>query len=145
MRALRQLALAMVLGEAIQAIDAAHQRIARLEKRMEGALETWAQAPVVRAFMGLRGFQIVAAMITVSELGDIHRFAHPRQLMAYLGLVPSESSSGEKRRTGGLTKTGNAHLRRLINESTQHCRLPPKVSPVSACARRTSPKSTVRR
>lgn len=136
MRTLRQLtltlahpAMAMVLEETIQAIDAAHQRIVRLEKRMEEALETWTQAPVVRALMGLRGFQTVAAMITVSELGDIHRFAHPRQLMAYLGLVPSESSSGEKRRTGGLTKTGNAHLRWLINESAQHCRLPPKVSP----------------
>ena len=67
-------------------------------------------------------------MIVVSEIGDIHRFAHPRQLMAYLGLVPSESSSGPKRRAGGLTKTGNAHVRWLINESAQHYRLPPKVS-----------------
>jgi transposase len=79
--------------------------------------------------MGLRGIRLVSAMILVSELGDIHRFAHPRLLMAYLGLVPSEASSGGKRRVGGLTKTGNAHVRWLINESAQHYRLPPRVSP----------------
>ena len=78
--------------------------------------------------MGLRGVRVVFAMILVSELGDIHRFAHPRQLMAYLGLVPSESSSGGKRPVGGLTKTGNAHAWWLINESARHYRLPPKVS-----------------
>jgi transposase len=120
--------MGIVLEEYIQAIDTAHQRIARLEKQMEHFLETWAQAPVVRALMGLRGFRLVSAMITVSELGDIHRFAHPRQLMAYLGLVPSEASSGGKRSQGGLTKTGNTHLRWLINESAQHYRLPPKIS-----------------
>lgn len=133
MRTLRAITLAlpamgMVLEESIQAIEAAHQRIARLEERMEKVLETWEQAPVVRALMGLRGFRMVSAMIMVCELGDIHRFAHPRQLMAYLGLVPSEASSGGKRRVGGLTKTGNAHARWLINESAQHYRLPPKVS-----------------
>ena len=132
-RTLRKIALlhpamGIVLEEYIQAIDTAHQRIARLEKQMEHFLETWAQAPVVRALMGLRGFRLVSAMITVSELGDIHRFAHPRQLMAYLGLVPSEASSGGKRRQGSLTKTGNSHLRWLINESAQHYRLPPKIS-----------------
>ena len=121
-------AMGIVFEEYIQAIDAAHQRIARLEKQMEDLLATWVQAPVVRALMGLRGFRLVSAMITVSELGCIHRFAHPRQLMAYLGLVPSEASSGGKRRQGGLTKTGNSHLRWLINESAQHYRLPPKIS-----------------
>ena len=78
--------------------------------------------------MGLRGYQTVAAMITVSEIGDIHRFAHPRQLMAYLGLVPSESSSGGSRAQGGITKCGNGHLRWIFNECAQHYRLPPKVS-----------------
>lgn len=134
MRTLRKITLALpamgiVLEESIQAIEAAHQRIARLEQQMEIVLETWDQAPVVRALMGLRGFRLVSAMIMVSELGDIHRFAHPRQLMAYLGLVPGESSSGPKRRVGGLTKTGNSHARWLINESAQHYRLPPNISP----------------
>jgi transposase len=121
-------AMGIVLEEYIQAIDDAHQRIDRLEKQMELAMATWDQAPVVRALMALRGFRLVSAMITVSELGDIHRFPHPRQLMAYLGLVPSEASSGGKRSQGGLTKTGNSHLRWLINESAQHYRLPPKIS-----------------
>lgn len=133
MRTLRKIALphpamGIVFEEYIQTIEAAHQRIERLEKQMETALADWPQAPVVRALMGMRGFRLVSAMITVSELGDIHRFAHPRQLMAYLGLVPSESSSGGKRSQGGLTKTGNAHLRWLINESAQHYRVAPKIS-----------------
>ena len=122
-------AMNIVLEEYIQAVEAAHQRILRLEKHMEGLLEDWNQTPVVRALMGLRGFRLVSAMIVVSELGDIHRFAHPRQLMAYLGLVPSEASSGERRRLGGITKAGNGHLRWIINESAQNYRLPPRISP----------------
>jgi transposase len=117
-----------VLEEYILAIEAAHQRIARIEKQMEHLLSEWRQQPAVRALMGMRGFRIVAAMITVSELGDIHRFTHPRQLMAYLGLVPSENSSGESRRQGSVTKAGNTHLRWLINESAQNYRLPPRIS-----------------
>ena len=119
----------MVLEEYILAVEAAHQRIARIEQQMELLLPDWRQAPSVRALMGMRGFRIVAAMITVSELGDIHRFRHPRQLMAYLGLVPSENSSGESRRQGSVTKAGNTHLRWLINESAQNYRLPPGISP----------------
>ena len=95
---------------------------------MENLLESWNQAPVVRALMGLRGFRLVSAMIVVSELGDIQRFDHPRQLMAYLGLVPSEATSGERRRLGGITKAGNSHLRWIINESAQHYRRAPKLS-----------------
>ena len=63
------------------------QRVQRIEASMLALLETWRLKPAVQALMAFRGFQLVAAMITVSELGDIHRFAHPRQLMTYLGLV----------------------------------------------------------
>ena len=125
---LRHPAMGVVLEESIGAIDAAEQRIARLEKAMEEHCETWTQKPVVQALTGLRGFRLISGMIVASELGDIHRFAHPRKLMAYLGLVPGEDSSGTSRRLGSVTKTGNAHLRWLINESAQHYRLPPKVS-----------------
>lgn len=133
MRYLRELvlphaAMKVVLEEYLQAIDAASERIERLETHMRTLLEDWHLAPVVRALMGLKGYQIVAAMITVSELGDIHRFAHPRQLMAYLGLAPSESSSGGSRVQGSITKCGNGHLRWIITECAQHYRLPPKVS-----------------
>ena len=95
---------------------------------MRALLDDWHMRPVVLALMGLRGYQTVAAMITVSEIGDIHRFAHPRQLMAYLGLVPSESSSGGSRTQGSITKCGNGHLRWIFSECAQHYRLPPKVS-----------------
>ena len=133
MRYLRELvlphpAMKIVLEEYLQCIDAAAERIERLEEHMKALLDDWHMKPVVLALMGLRGYQTVAAMITVSEIGDIHRFAHPRQLMAYLGLVPSESSSGGSRTQGAITKCGNGHLRWIFNECAQHYRLPPKVS-----------------
>jgi transposase len=129
---LRHPAMGVVLEEYIAAIDATCERIARLEKAMEKQLENWSQKPAVAALMGLRGFRVVAAMITVSELGNVHRFTRAGQMMAYVGLVPGEQSSGESRRLGAITKTGNVHLRWLINECAQHYRLPPKVSPALA-------------
>jgi transposase len=78
--------------------------------------------------MAMKGFQTTAAMILVSELGEVHRFAHPRQVMAYLGLVPTENTSSDKRRQGRITKCGNAHARWLLVECAQHYASPPKVS-----------------
>ena len=78
--------------------------------------------------MAMRGFQEVAAMTIVSEIGDFERFEHPRQLMSFLGLVPGENSSGTKRRQGSITKCGNAHARWMLVECAQHYGLPPKVS-----------------
>jgi transposase len=118
----------VVLEDAIRAIGSAEERIARLEDQMHALLESWAMKPVVEAIMGMRGFAIVGAMVLVSELGGAWRFEHPRQLMAYLGLVPSENTSSEKRRQGGITKAGNSHARWLLIEATHHYRLPPKVS-----------------
>ena len=94
----------------------------------EGLLEQWRLTPAVRALMAMKGFQTVAAMILVSELGEVHRFSHPRQVMAYLGLVPTENSSSESRRPGHITKCGNAHARWLLVECAQHYASPPKVS-----------------
>ena len=118
----------VVLEDAIRAIGGAEERIARLEDQMHALLEGWHMQPVVAALMGLRGFAIVGAMVLASELGGAWRFGHPRQLMAYLGLVPSESTSSEKRRQGGITKAGNSHARWLLIEAAHHYRLPPKVS-----------------
>jgi transposase len=95
---------------------------------MHALLEGWPMKPVVEAVMGMRGFALVGAMVLVSELGGAWRFAHPRQLMAYLGLVPTENTSDERRRQGGITKTGNSHARWLLIEAAQHYRLSPKVS-----------------
>lgn len=146
MRYLRELvmphpAMKVVLEEYLQCIDAAAERIERLEVHMKALLEDWHMRPVVLALMGLRGYQTVAAMITVSEIGDIHRFAHPRQLMAYLGLVPSESSSGASRTQGHITKCGNGHLRWIFNECAQHYRLPPKVSQELTTRQQAVPKA----
>ena len=84
--------------------------------------------PVVAALMGMRGFARVGAMVLVSELGGAWRFTHPRQLMACLGLVPTENTSSDRRRQGGITKTGNGHARWLLIEAAHHDRLSPKVS-----------------
>ena len=118
----------VVLEDAIAAIAAAGERIGRLEDQMHTLLESWPMKPVVEAVMGMRGFARVGAMVLVSELGGAWRFDHPRQLMAYLGLVPTENTSDERRRQGGITKTGNSHARWLLIEAAQHYRLSPKVS-----------------
>ena len=118
----------VVLEDAIRTIGAAGERIARLEEAMAALLESWPMKPVVQAVMGLRGFARVGAMVLVSELGGAWRFDHPRQLMAYLGLVPTENTSCDKRRQGRITKTGNGHARWLLIEAAQHYRLSPKVS-----------------
>jgi transposase len=117
-----------ILEEYLQGIDAAHQRVQRIEASMLTLLETWRLKPAVQALMAFRGFQLVAAMITVSELGDIHRFAHPRQLMTYLGLVSVEHSSGPHQRLGRISRCGNGHQRWLLTECAEHYALPPKVS-----------------
>src|SRR5215475_3411116 len=133
MRYLRELvlphpAMKAILEEYLQGIDAAHQRVQRIEASMLTLLQTWRLKPAVEALMAFRGFQLVAAMITVSELGDIHRFEHPRQLMTYLGLVPTESSSGPRQRQGGISRCGNSHQRWLLTECAEHYALPPKLS-----------------
>ena len=97
----------LVLEDCIAAVEAAAARRDRLEAHIEAMLPDWSLAPVVRALQALRGVALVAAATLVAELGDITRFDNPRQLMAYLGLVPSEHSSGGKRRQGRLTKAGN--------------------------------------
>ena len=133
MRYLRELvlphpAMKTILEEYLQGIDAAHNRVERIEASMLTLLETWRLKPAVEALMAFRGFQLVASMITVSELGDIHRFEHPRQLMTYLGLVPTESSSGPHQRLGSISRCGNAHQRWLLTECAEHYAIPPKIS-----------------
>ena len=118
----------VVLEDSLRAITTAEERIQRLEDQMEALLQSWAMKPVVEAIMGLRGFQIVSAMVLVSELGGAWRFDHPRKLMAYLGLVPTENSSGGSRRQGAISKAGNSHARWLLIEAAQHYRLTPKIS-----------------
>src|SRR5215813_11325247 len=133
MRYLRELvlphpAMKAILEEYLQGIDAAHGRVERIEASMLFLLQSWRLKPAVKALMAFRGFQLVAAMVTVSELGDIHRFAHPRQLMTYLGLVPTEFSSGPRQRMGAISRCGSGHQRWLLTECAEHYAIPPKVS-----------------
>ena len=121
-------AMKVILEEYLQGIGAAGERIGRCEAAMRDLLEKWRLAPAVAALQGLKGFRTVAAMILASELGEVHRFNHPRQVMAYLGLVPTENTSSERRRQGHITKCGNSHVRWLLVECAQHYAAPPKVS-----------------
>lgn len=114
----------IVLEEYIDAVKEAQRRVSGLEKQMEAALPSWSLAPVVEALMAMRGISLITAMTVLAELGDISRFDSPRQLMAYLGLVPSEHSSGGSRRQGGITKTGNGHVRRVLVEAAWSYRFP---------------------
>ena len=121
-------AMKVILEEYLQGIAAAGERIARCEEAMRSLLEKWHLRPAVEALMAMKGFRTVAAMILVSELGEVHRFSHPRQVMAYLGLVPTENTSSDRRRQGHITKCGNAHARWLLVECAQHYATLPKVS-----------------
>ena len=121
-------AMKVILEEYLISVQLASERIARTEAAMSDLLGKWRLEPAVRALMAMKGFQTVAAMMVVSELGALDRFTHPRQVMAYLGLVPSEKSSSDRRRQGAITKCGNAHARWLLVECAQHYAAPPKVS-----------------
>ncbi len=99
------------------AVTDAHQRVQRITAALREQAEHWRFGPVVHALMCFKGIDFVAAVTLIAELGDLYRFEHPKQLMAYLGLVPSEHSSGESRARGSITKTGNSHARRVLVEA----------------------------
>jgi transposase len=118
----------IVLEDYIAAVEAAEARRDRLTAQIEAMLPDWTLAPIVAALQTMRGMALVNAATLIAELGDLSRFANPRQLMAYLGLVPSEHSSGARVRRGGLTKAGNNAARRLLIEAAWCYRFPARVS-----------------
>ena len=118
----------IVFQEYVRAVSEQTDRLQRLEVDLATLVPSWRWSPVVEAIQALRGVQFTAAVTLIAELGDLSRFATPRQLMSYLGLVPSEHSSGERRRQGGITKTGNSHARRVLVEGAWAYRYPAKVS-----------------
>ena len=91
-------------------------------------------APVVEAYQAMRGVGFLTAVTFVAEIGDVRRFETPRQLMAYLGLVPSERSTGEQVRRGSITKAGNPRARRVLIEGAWTYRYPARLSQASAGA-----------
>jgi len=117
----------IVFQEYVNAVTHLVQRLALIEE-LHQQMQSWKAAPVVEALQALRGVQFHVAATVVAELGDVSRFDKPRQLMAYVGLHPSEYSSGKTRRQGGIAKSGNAHVRRVLVEGSWAYRFPAKVS-----------------
>jgi len=118
----------IVFQEAVKAVDEQVDRLARLEAELRECAAAWRLAPVVHALQALRGVQWLVAITVVAELGDLTRFTSPRQLAAFVGLIPSEYSSGPSRRQGGITKAGNGRARRALIEAAWAYRHPAKVS-----------------
>jgi transposase len=118
----------LVLEDYIQTVEAAEARRNRLTAQIAAMLPDWTLAPTVAALQTMRGMALVNAATVIAELGDLSRFANPRQLMAYLGLVPSEHSSGASVRRGGITKAGNGAARRLLIEAAWSYRFPARLS-----------------
>ncbi len=118
----------LVLREYRQGIEDAEARLERLTQQIADVLTTWSMAPVVEAYQALRGVALITAVTFVAEIGDVRRFESPRQLMAYLGLVPCESSTGERVRRGSITKAGNTRGRRVLIEGAWTYRFPARMS-----------------
>ena len=118
----------IVFQEYVRAVNEHTERLQRLEQELYEQVQTWRLQPVVEALQALRGVQFTVAVTIIAELGDLTRFDNPRQLMSYLGLTPSEYSSGERRRQGSITKTGNTHARHALVEGAWAYRYPAKVS-----------------
>jgi transposase len=118
----------LVFQEYVRAVSEQTERLQRVEAELPALGQSWRWAPVVEAIQALRGVQFIAAVTLIAELGDLSRFENPRQLRSYLGLVPSEHTSGERRRQGSITKTGNSHARRVLVEGAWAYRYPAKVS-----------------
>jgi transposase len=118
----------IVFQETLGAVDEQVDRLGRLEAELREFGATWRLHPVVQALQALRGVQWLVAITVVAELGDLTRFDSPRQLSAFVGLIPSEYSSGAARRQGGITKAGNGRARRAVIEAAWAYRHPAKVS-----------------
>jgi transposase len=116
-----------VLEELMHGVRQESERIERLEQAIREAVPEWSLAEVVTALQAMRGIDLIAAVGVVAEIGDLSRFSNPRELMGYLGLVPSESSTGDSVRRGGITKAGNGRARRMLVEAAWTYRHPARV------------------
>lgn len=114
--------------ELIDLLNECSQRVERLTRQIQELLPHWHMFPVVQSIQALRGVSMIVATTTIAEIGNLYRFDHPKELMSYIGLVPSEHSSGQKTRRGGIKKTGNGRVRRILIEAAWSYRLPAQVS-----------------
>lgn len=127
--------------ELLNAVKDPADRIERLESALEAHAKTWTRWPLVQALMCLRGMALINAVTWVAEIGDFCRFDHPSKLMAFVGLTPSEDSSGQRRQQGPITKAGNAACRRALVEAAWQYRLPARVSPTIRARQHGQPKA----
>lgn len=128
-QAFAHLAQQIAFAEMLVGMGEIEARIKRLDQAIAEAVPSWSLAPFVEALMALRGFDQINATTVLAELGDLSRFRTPRELMAFLGLVPSEDSTGDKVKRGGLTKAGNSRARRALIEAAWCYRHPARVGP----------------
>jgi len=117
-----------VLEDYLKTVEDLAERVERLTAQMAELVEETALAPLVKALQAFRGVSVVSAVTIAAEVGDLRRFATASQFMSYVGLVPSEDSTGKRRRQGAITRCGNAHLRRIIVEAAWHYRHVPLMS-----------------
>ena len=118
----------IVFQEKVDAIADAAQRLHRLDEQLAAIVPTWSMAPVVEAYQAMRGASFLVAVTFAAEIGDVRRFDTPPQLMAFLGLVPGERSTGDTVRRSGLTLAGNRRARRALVEAAWTYRYPARVS-----------------
>jgi transposase len=118
----------IVFQDYLEAVWTAQDRRDQLVGRITAMSAHWSMGPLVEALRSLRGMDFISAVTFVAAIGDLSRFETARQLMAYLGLVPSEQSSGDRVRRGGITKTGNGEARRMLVEAAWSYRYPPRVA-----------------
>ncbi len=118
----------IVLQEYLDAVRENMKRVKRLTEQMRDLVPSWRLAPTAKAVQAARGVSLIVAVTVLAELGDLTRFEKPAHLMAHLGLVPSEHSSGGRIRRGSITKTGNQHARKILVEAAWAYRLQPRVS-----------------
>jgi transposase len=131
----------LVFQAYVRAVTEPTARLQRLEQELQEQVQAWRLRPVVEALQALRGVQLIVAVTTVAEIGDLTRFDNPRELMKFLGLIPSEYSSGERRRQGSITKAGNTHARRALVAGAWAYRYPAKVSRYLQLRLETQPKT----
>ena len=120
----------IVFQEYVDTVKAMTQRVDALDQQMHSAATASVFWPVIEALMALRGVNLLTATTIVAEIGDLKRFTGAPQLMAYLGVVPSEHSSGSTRSRGAITKTGNGHVRRVLVEAAWTYRHPARKTAV---------------
>jgi transposase len=117
----------MALEELLHGVRQESERIERLEQAIREAVPEWSLAEVVTALQAMRGINLIASVGVLAEIGDLSRFQNPRQLMGYLGLVPSENSTGDRINRGHITKAGNGRARRILVEAAWAYRYPARV------------------